>query len=100
MRLDTLESEIEFILSEHEKTRGDDMALYLVYLCNHDVGILKVFSDKSYRVSHGISSFESVSRCRRKLQEKYPELKPPTQVVRTRAKREKEFREYVRGEKC
>ena len=73
MKLDTLESEIEFILSEHEKTRGDDMALYLAYLCSHDVGILKVFSDKVYRVSHGISSFESVSRCRRRLQEKYPE---------------------------
>lgn len=99
MRLDTLESEIELILTTDEKTRGDDMTLYLAYLCEHDVGILKVFSDKAYRVAHGISSFESVSRCRRRLQAKYPELKPEKEVIKIRKAKEEEFLEYARGEK-
>lgn len=96
MKLDTLENEVEHILTTDEKTRGDDMALYFAYLCRHDVGILKVFTDKAYRVANGISSFESVSRCRRKLQATYIELRPSDPITHVRAEEEKEFRAYAK----
>lgn len=100
MKLDTLESEIEMILIENEKTRSDDMSLYFSYLIRHEVGLLRVFSDRRYRIAHGISSFESVSRIRRKIQAKYPELKPDSEVIKLRKMEEKRFKEYARGQKC
>lgn len=100
MKLDTLESEIELLLTTNEKTRCDDMTLYLAYLCKHDVGILKVFGDRSYRVANGISSFESVSRCRRRLQAKYPELRPTLEEIKVRKAEEKKFKAYAKEKKC
>ena len=39
---------------------------------------------------------ESVGRCRRKIQEKHPELKEP-HTTQKRAEREQEFRNYARS---
>lgn len=96
MSLETLESEVEVLLSEFEKTRADDMALYAMYLNRHEVDLVRVFNNRGYRIMKGISTFESVSRCRRKLQEKYPELKPSEESLAIRREQEKIFREYAR----
>lgn len=100
MKLDTLENEIAMILNEEERTRADDMTLYFEYLIRHEVTILRVFSDRKYRIMHGISSFESVSRCRRKLQTKYDDLRPDKKTINLRHEEEKKFKEYARRKKC
>lgn len=96
MSLETLESEVELLLCEFEKTRADDMALYAMYLNKHEVDLVRVFNNRGYRIMKGISTFESVSRCRRKLQEKYPELKPSEESLAIRKEQEKVFKEYAR----
>lgn len=97
MDITTLEEEIEMILTEEETARADDMALYAIYLEWRDADITTAFNDRRYRVERRLSSFESVSRCRRRLQSKYPELKPSDEVVAIRKEEEKKWREYARG---
>lgn len=97
MKLKQLEAEIKIILTSLEKTREDDMYLYQVYCTNHNCGNAErfqlVFLDKNFRIENKISGFESVSRCRRKLQEKYPWLQNK-EVKEKRAEQIELFREY------
>lgn len=44
-----------------------------------------------------LPSFETVSRARRKLQEKYPELRGSKKVRRKRIERETVYKEYARN---
>ena len=100
MKLELLEDVVEVILSDHEETRADDMTLYLEYLNYKDVSLIRTFQSREYRIFNGISSFESVSRCRRRLQARNPELKPNKEYIELRKEEEKRFREYARAEKC
>jgi hypothetical protein len=43
------------------------------------------------RKKYGLPTFESVSRCRRKAQEEFPDLRPPKKIQEARTKREEEF---------
>lgn len=95
MNLSKLEDEVELLLVENEETRADDMTLYLEYLRHKNVSLINTFNSRKYRVYNGISSFESVSRCRRKLQERYPELKPDKKTLELRKEEEKRWREYA-----
>lgn len=107
MKLETLEKKIQYILKNNETARADDMALYADYVFREvkDLGLgigwlVKVFSDRRFRLERGISSMESVSRCRRKLQEKYPELRPSDFVLELRKEEEKKFKAYAKGKQC
>lgn len=55
------------------------MYLYVVYCKKQvDCDILdmeQVFINSEYRISRGLRSFSAVERCRRRIQEKYHELK-------------------------
>lgn len=95
MNLSKLEGKVELLLIENEETRADDMTLYLEYLNLKGVSLVNTFNSRRYRKDNGISSFESVSRCRRKLQERYPELKPDKKTLELRKEEEKRWREYA-----
>ena len=102
-----LEDEVEFILEDNPKTRGDDMVLYSVYACRKLKGkteglammrgFLLLFSDQRYRVTNGVAPFESVSRCRRKAQSRREDLRPTEEQVRKRAEAIAEFKKYARA---
>lgn len=106
MKIGTLENEVKEILKHNTTARADDMALYANYVFNHieDEGLgngwlIKIFSDRRYRVSHGISGYESVSRCRRKLQERYEELRPDEETIKIRKREEKRWKAYAKSGK-
>ena len=102
-----LEDEIISILEDNPKTRGDDMALYSVYAyrklkgktdgLSMMRGFLLLFSDNRYRVTNGVAPFESVSRCRRKVQSRREDLRPTEEQVRERAEAIAEFKKYARA---
>lgn len=98
MKLETLETEVEFILTTEESARADDMTLYLKYLELHDASLVETFNSRTYRLAMGLSSYGSVSRCRRRLQEKYSELKPSEATLKLRKEEEKRFKAYARNE--
>ena len=102
-----LEDEVESILEDNPKTRGDDMALYSVYAYRRLKGktdslammrgFLLLFSDQRYRVTNGVAPFESVSRCRRKVQSKREDLRPTEEQVRERTEAIAEYKKYARA---
>ena len=106
MDFETLENEVLAILKYNETARADDMALYANYVFNHvkddlegDNWLVRVFSDRRYRIQNGISPYSSVSRCRRKLQEKHPELKPSAKVIKERKESEERYKAYALKDK-
>ena len=103
MEFKTVEQDITPILKESEAARCDDMALYANYaygkLAKFDYGagwLEKVFSDRRFRIIHGIAPYETVSRVRRKLQEKYENLRPSKEYQDERKRAELEYKKYAR----
>ena len=87
------EKKVEYILSEIPETRKDDFIL---------IAIFKDFYFKGYTMEQcmlnhnelGFPSFETITRCRRKIQAKYPEL-ANSKVQEMRADREQDFKAYA-----
>ena len=107
MSLESLTAEVQTILEYNEPARADDMALYADYVYRHikDEGLglewlVKVFSDRRYRASKGIHGYESVSRMRRRVQARNPELRPSAEAIKIREEHNKKIREFLRDEKC
>lgn len=94
----TVEKAIEPILLNNPYTRADDMLLYLEYLRSIGAAgdLAAVLSNRKYRIAYGIVPYESVSRVRRKLQERHECLRPCKDYIAYRRKNEKEFRKYAR----
>lgn len=94
MKIKTLESTVEALLRKYPKLRGNDRKLYLAYLWKKEydlnVSIKDFFNDDTY------PSYESVTRCRRKLQERHPELLPEKTVRDERKKNEERYLDYAR----
>lgn len=96
--LKTIEKKVKTILEKNTDARNDDMVLYLV-LCNaclKDAGAIPLAEIMTQYKYLGLPSFESVSRTRRKLQAKYPELAGNRPTQKLRATGEKEYRKYAR----
>lgn len=96
-----LKVRVKSILETDELSRDSDDRLYLavLYQISAERGInlvqLPVTSFFSQRKAYGFPSYESVGRCRRKLQEDDESLCSTEQVERMRAKREKEYEEWA-----
>lgn len=100
MKLKNLETEIKIILETLEYTRENDMYLYYTYCTAHNCGAADrfrlLFLDDNFRRENKICGYESVSRCRRKLQEKYSHLQNKLQAE-VRKNQEEAFVEYARS---
>jgi hypothetical protein len=96
MEFGELQNKVLLVLEKYEETRSDDFKLYF-HVCrsiNENVAIMDRFS--YVMLNHkqlGFPSFESVTRCRRKVFELHPNLKPE-KVTKLRKEKEEEFREY------
>ena len=87
-KLNKLEPIIQTILENEEEARADDMYLYYLFCTKYgflsDSSFARIFKDKEYRNNVGLSVFESVSRCRRKLQADNEKLRPSEKVQKAR----------------
>ena len=90
-----LEPMVEEALINKPITRADNFALY-VEILNHFIDVKMSLQDVFLNhVALGIPSLESITRCRRKLQEKNPSLRDE-KAVKIRAKEEEEYKDYAR----
>ena len=98
--LKTIENKVRTILKKNEDARNDDMVLYLALcnLCLEDAGVMPLAEIMTQHKSLGLPSFESVSRTRRRLQEKHPELAGSRPVQKLRARGEKAYRRYAKSD--
>lgn len=85
------------ILEEIPSTRDDDKVLY-IELCKKEnpqvlkMGFEQVFSNLNL---FDLPSYDTVSRCRRKIQAKYPLLRGSEKATNSRYENWKEAREYA-----
>lgn len=100
-----LEDEIKQILIDDQDARNDDMYLYWLYClkkfkANNEpmLGLCfeQIFSVGAYKEKFNIRSFETVSRCRRKIQAECQELASDRTIEKLRKEQEKDFKEYAR----
>lgn len=103
MEFRKVEDDITPILKYSEAARCDDMALYANYvymkLNNYEKGagwLERVFSDRRFRIYHVIAPYDTVSRCRRKLQETYENLRPSEEYREERKRAEREYKKYAK----
>ena len=95
-KLIKVEEIVEQILRQENYSRNNDVYLILKFITKvypYEVG--KKFEEVMSNVSKKGLSFESITRARRKLQNKYPELKDE-KVANFRDKKQKEYIAYSR----
>jgi hypothetical protein len=98
MKIQKVSNIVKEILERNKATRDNDNLLYVevIYAIKPEV----VNSNFRYVLSNanflGLPPFETVSRCRRKLQKEYPELKASDKVEKIRTEKQEEYIEYSR----
>ena len=98
-KIKKLEDAVRPILEESIEARSDDFFLYgkvVELLCPEckDIPLNEALRSRRY---YGLPNYESVTRVRRRLQAKYPELSSePTR--RVRYKESGEYKKYAIGE--
>ena len=92
-RLKNLKTIVEKILKEDELAREDDCYLILRTIQHtHPYEVGKIFSEVMMNAKSNGISFESITRARRQVQKKYPELKERD----TAMARDNEQEEYIK----
>lgn len=98
-----LKNIVKDTLTNIEKTRNDDyMLTYFVikkYLDEKNLKIEYFYQIMMFHKTYGLPSIESITRARRLLQRKYPELRADREVEKIRAEEEKQYREMAMIEK-
>lgn len=89
------EKVVKKILKDLPITRGSDNLLYIRYwqIVAPDVSFIDFFKEPS---KYNGATFKHVERCRRRIQEKNPELKS-VKVAEFRMEQETEFKKYGLG---
>lgn len=98
MKLETTENIVLKVLKSYDLARKDDFYLYYCVCREINLNVATIDKFSYVMLNHkklGFPSFESVTRARRKLFEKYPELKP-YHVTKKREEKEEEYKEYSR----
>ena len=97
-----LKNIVKDTLTNIAKTRSDDyMLTYFVikkYLDEKNIKIEYFYQIMMFHKTYGLPSIESITRARRLLQRKYPELRADREVEKIRAKEEERYRELARSE--
>ena len=98
-----LQNIVKDTLTNIERTRNDDYILtYFVikkYLDDRNMKIEYFYQIMMFHKTYGLPSIESITRARRLIQRKYPELRANREVEKIRAEEEKQYREMARIEK-
>lgn len=104
MKFKKVENDIRPILKDNVAARCDDMALYACYVYEKVQGLnlgkgwlQTIFSDRRFRLIHGIAPYDTVSRCRRRLQEQDETLRASEDFIKERRKLERKYKEYSKG---
>ena len=103
MKVKDVEKDVYKILKYNMAARCDDQKLYHSYVCEklgedaRGEFMIKVFTDLRFRIGYGIANYDTVSRVRRKLQERYESLQAPPEVVKERKESIKRYKLYSKG---
>ena len=95
-RINIIEPLVEEALINNKACRGDNFILYLEVLKKYidiNMSLKDIFANHK---TLGIPALETITRCRRKLQEKNPELRDEKVAV-IREQEEEDYKNYSRS---
>lgn len=92
-----IESKVEMLLEGFPETRDDDYVLtYRFWIMYCDVKPhTSVFSALLYHEDFGIPGFDTIRRCRQKIQSDRPDLRAEADIEKARLERQKDFITYA-----
>ena len=93
-KINTIHNKVLNILENNPDTRADDYVLILEVLKEYIDPNITIGELLLHHAELGIPSIETITRARRKIQEKYPHL-VDVDAKSLRKEEEKEFREYA-----
>lgn len=98
MKIEKVERLVRQALEKNKESRANDHKLYIevAYIINPALANVNFKMNFENAKEVGLPPFESVSRARRKLQEKYPELRATIKVQEARKERQIEFEDYAK----
>ena len=97
-RLNVIEKIVLQVLEESPTARQDDYILMLKVCEKVNPEALNLPFRVVMKHHHfNMPNWESVTRCRRRIFEKRPDLEPPVSTRRKRRKAEEEYREYAKS---
>lgn len=96
MKIENVERLVRQALEKNKEARRNDHKLYIevAYIINPALANVNFKMNFENAKEVGLPPFESVSRARRKLQEKYPELRATKTTEYARAIKQIEFEDY------
>lgn len=97
-RMKDIEIKVADILYKYPESRANDFVLYALYIKENNAELSRVGLIYALMEAKKLNmpNFESITRARRKIQQRNPELKPPHKTEKIRASRELDFRKYAR----
>lgn len=97
-KLKEIETRVQMLLFENAKLRADDYLLFAEYINKYypRLAAIPLHEVLTNHFERGLPSFESVTRARRKAQERFPELYSERATI-SRKKQEAAYIEYARA---
>ena len=96
-RLKRMQDKVEYLLAQYPATRDDDRKLIgAVYTVFYGVDVNAPFKD--ILLNDKLPNFETIRRCRQKIQEENEELRAVDPVEEERINRQLDFIAYARGD--
>ena len=99
MRIKRVETLVKTILEENKETRNDDFILIaeVYYRLIPDVVHLPFTLVMLSHSDLKLPSLESITRARRKIQEKHEYLRASKKIQEIKKRQEQQYKEYARG---
>lgn len=93
-KINTIHNTVKRILEQKPETRSDDWLLILEVWKEYVVTDISVECLFTHHIELGVPNFESIRRCRQKIQENNPQLVDAEAMAIRRAE-EREYRNYA-----
>ena len=94
-KLKTVKDRVEWILANHPEARNDDFYLYLLYVRLFEPKLSGYIKFIPFNLVKSATRFETIRRCRQKLQEQGLYLPTDPKVLRKRRKLAEAYRRVM-----
>ena len=94
-KLKTVKERVEWILANHPEARNDDFYLYILYVRTFEPELSKYIDYIPFELIKRSTRFETIRRCRQKIQEEGLYLPTDPKVLRKRRKLAEAYRRVI-----
>ena len=94
-KLKTVKERVEWILANHPEARNDDFYLYILYVRTFEPELSKYIDYIPFEIIKRSTRFETIRRCRQKIQEEGRYLPTDPKVLKKRRKLAEAYRRVI-----